>query len=361
RDMREDILNSLDKFEAGGLEENTGEHPGIPLPTQPIDMFRRFEVNVLVEHEPGSGAPVLFLELPTYRNLVGRIEHEARFGMLTTDFMQLKAGALHRASGGFLIIRMLDLMQQPFAWESLKRALSTGQVMIEDAQSSGMSVMATQTLEPDPIPLDVTVVLVGSAELYYALYSIEDDFRDLFRVKSDFGEFMKRDDASEQYYASFIATRCHEDNLPHFAKDAVGRIVEYGSWLVSDQRRLSTQFGLIAPLVTEAAFFARHNGHDRVTAADVNEAIRERDYRNNEPEELAQEHIADGMIYIDVTGEVSGQVNGLVVMTMGDHTFGMPTRITARVYMGREGIVQIDRETEMTGNIHDKGVLTLEG
>jgi len=355
--VRDAVLEDLEDFEAISTEGDDAMQQALAQAAR----FRRFEVNTLVEHTPDSGAPVVFLDLPTYRNLVGRIEHEVQFGVLSTDFTLLRGGALHQANGGFLIMRALDILQQPFAWDALKRALNTEQIMIEDAHSSGMSVMATKTPEPDAVPLQVTVVLVGGQSLYYQLHAIEPDFPDLFRVKADFGETMRRTPEAEQHYATFVATRCHEEKLPPFKADAVARIVEYGSWLVADQQRLSTQFGLLAPLVREAAFFGQREGHKKISAADVQKAIDERTYRNNELEELAQDDISDGIIFIDLDGAVVGQINGLVVMAVGDHSFGLPSRITARVYMGRDGIVQIDRETQMTGSIHDKGVMILQG
>lgn len=358
-DLREDILSSLDMFENPDEEEQPD--PSNPMAQIKVDRFQRYKVNVLVEHKPNSGAPVIYLDLPSYQNLIGRIEHEVRFGVMTTDFTQIKAGALHRANGGFLIMRAKDILVKPFAWEALKRALNTRQVVIGDADFSSMTVMTTQTLEPEPIPLQIKVILVGSQSLYYDLYEIEEDFRDLFRVKADFGDAMLRNGQGEAHYASFIANRCEEENLPHFSAEAVARVVEYGSWLISDQRRLSTDFGQIAPLIREAAFYARREKHRLVTKEDVQNAINERTYRNNEIEELSQERIADGTIFIDLDGEVIGQVNGLVVISVGDHTFGLPSRITARVYMGRDNVVQIDRESEMTGPIHDKGMLTLLG
>lgn len=358
-DLREDILSSLDIFENGDEEEQPD--PSNPMAQVKIDRFQRYKVNVLVEHKPNSGASVIYLDLPSYQNLIGRIDHEVRFGLMTTDFTQIKAGGLHRANGGFLILRAKDILVKPFAWEALKRALNTRQVVIGDADFSSMTVMTTQTLEPEPIPLQVKVILVGSQPLYYDLYEIEEDFRDLFRVKADFGDAMLRNQEGEAHYASFIANRCNEEGLPHFSAEAVARVIEYGSWLISDQRRLSTDFGQIAPLIREAAFYARRKKHPLVTREDVQDAINERTYRNNEIEELSQERIADGTIFIDLEGEVIGQVNGLVVISVGDHTFGLPSRITARVYMGRDNVVQIDRESEMTGPIHDKGVLTLLG
>lgn len=357
-DLRDDLLDVLDEFHTEASSAETEQAKG---QQRAPDFKRRYSVNVLVERTPNSGAPVILLDLPTYQNLVGRIEHEVRFGMLSTDFTLIKSGALHRANGGFLIIRALDILRQPFAWEALKRALTSHKVRIEDADSAGMSVMATRQLEPEPIPIELKVVLVGDPQLYYALYSLEESFPDLFRVKADFVDMMERTPENEAHYADFIATRCKEEGLRHFSAEAVARVVDYGSWLVSDQERLSTQFGLIVPLIYESVFFAKRSGHEIVTATDIEQAIAARTYRSNQVEELSQEHIERGTMYIDVTGEVVGQINGLVVVTLGDHTFGLPSRLTARVYMGRGAVVQIDRESKLTGPIHDKGVLILQG
>jgi lon-related putative ATP-dependent protease len=260
-----------------------------------------------------------------------------------------------------MILRVRDILQHPFAWEALKRALNSRQVVIEDPDSRGMTVMATQQLEPEPIPIKVKVVLVGSPDLYYLLHGVEESFPDLFRVKADFVDAMDRTPENETHYAEFIATRCRSEGLRHFNAQAVARVIDYGSWLISDQEKLSTQFGQIAPLIYESAFFAKRNQHELVMADDVEQAIAARTYRNNQIEELSLERITRGMIFIDVTGEVVGQVNGLVVITMGDHIFGLPSRLTARVFMGRKDVVQIDRESNLTGPIHDKGVLILQG
>jgi predicted ATP-dependent protease len=360
--VRDDILEELEHFEA--IQDHD-----IPQSSNPLaaahqsteDFMKRYAVNVFVEHEPDAGAPVIVLDLPTYQNLIGRIEHEAKFGVLTTDFTQIISGALHRANGGFLILRAADFLAQPFAWEALKRTLNNGNVMIEDMQARGMSVMATQQLEPEPIPINVKVVMVGSPELYYLLYNSEEDFKDLFRVKADFNDMMERDHDRENDYAAFIANLCHDNDMLHFDASAVGRIVDYGSWLISDQRKLSTTFGQITPIIYESVYFAGKNSHAVVTAADVDQALTAREYRNNEAEENSKERITDGTILLDVEGSVVGQINGLVVITLGDHTFGLPARLTARVFMGRKDVVQIDREIAMTGPIHDKGVLILQG
>jgi predicted ATP-dependent protease len=233
--------------------------------------------------------------------------------------------------------------------------------MIEDPDLRSATVRTTQQLEPEPIPLDIKVVLVGSAELYYLLYQHDENFRELFRVKADFAYMMDRTSENEAHYAEFIATRCHLENLPHFDVDAVRRVVDYGSWMVSDQDKLSTQFGQLTPLIYESAFYARRNGHETVLSADVEQALAAHTYRSDQLEELSQERIERGTIFIDVDGAVVGQVNGLVVIQQGDHTFGLPSRLTARVYMGRKDVLQIDRESKMTGPIHDKGVLILQG
>lgn len=353
--VRQGILDKLEDFFA-----SEDAPPAESLP--PSDPFRRYGVNVVVERKPAEGAPVIYVDLPSYRNLVGRVEHDARMGVLFTDFMNIHSGALQKADGGYLILRAEDILRQPFAWEALKRTLNSGQVTIEDEHSDGgATVMVTQSLEPEPIPVRLTVVLIGNPDLYYNLYSVDEDFQTLFRVKADFGEYMPRNQDSERYYATFIATCCEEDGLLPFTREAVGRVVEYGSWLVEDQRRLSTQFGNIAPLLKEADYFARLAKKDLVDVEALNTALAERDYRDSEVEEDAQERIMDGSIFLDIAGDVVGQVNGLVVLSLGDHTFGLPSRVTARVFLGRDGVVQIDRETNLTGPIHDKGVLTLQG
>lgn len=356
RDLRADLLENLDEF----LEEDGPDDDNRP-PRERIDFKRRYSVNVLVTHTPGSGAPVVTLDLPTYRNLVGRIEQEVLSGMMSTDFTLIKAGALHRANGGFLIVRAEDLLNQGHSWEALIRAMLSKQIVMEDPGSGNNGIMTTRHIDPLPVPLSVKVVLLGSSWTYYWLHNSDENFPDLFRVKADFADEMPRTPENERNYAEFVAARCHEARLPHFNREAVGRIVEYGSWLISDQERLSVQFGQIVPLLHESVFFARRADRSVVTAEDVEQAISARTYRSNELEELSQDSIARGEIFIDVQGEVVGQINALVVINLGDHEFGLPSRLTAQVYMGREAVVQIDRESRMTGPIHDKGVMILQG
>lgn len=360
--VREDILSNLGDFTVDGDDE---EQPGPMQPSLPMrdeDKFRRYAVNLVVSHAKTEGSPVVLLEIPTYQNLVGRIEGEVRMGALNTDFSGIKPGALHRANGGYLIIRVRDLLAQPFAWEGLKHALSSGEIRIEDtAQRTGVGVLVPQTIDPEPIPLDVKVILLGSPTLYYMLYSTDEAFSDLFKVKSDFSIHMPRNSENEERYAMFIATRCREEALPHFDRSAVACVVMYGSRLAQDQTRLSTLFGHLADLIREAAYWAQQYGAEVVSGGHVERAIRERRYRSDLFEELTMDRIREGTIFIDTEGEVVGQVNGLSVIGLGDHLFGQPNRITARVYMGREGVVNIEREVAMSGPIHNKGVMTLRG
>jgi predicted ATP-dependent protease len=357
--VQADLLSHLEKFPyfAQGAQAEDPE----ALKAEAEEFFRRYQVNLFVEHQAGAGAPVEFLDFPSYRNLVGRIEHETRYGMLSTDFTLLRSGALHRANGGYLIMRAPDLLGQPLSWAALKRALNTKQVIIEDSYSAGSTVFSTPSVEAQPIPLQLTVVLVGQQMLYYALYEMDDDFRDLFRVKADFGDTMPRNTTGEQQYARFAATRCAQEAYRPFSQAAIGQLVEYGVWLAEEQNKLSTNFSEIDSLMREANFYAGRRGQAQVEAQDVREAIRERDFRNNEIEELSIERILDGSVMLDTDGELVGQINGLVVLSLGDHTFGLPARLTARVFMGRDGINHADKESEMTGNIHDKGVRILEG
>ena len=365
-EVRSDILSSLDNFKSSdkdGGRQDSARPPG--LDAQPIDSgehFLRYQVNLIVDHSDSNGPPVVLLDLPTYQNLIGRIEAEVRFGAMTTNFSMIKGGALHQANGGYLVVRANDVLSQPFAWEGLKRALGSGEIRIEEPESrSGAAVMRPQTPEPEPIPLSVKVVLMGNSELYYLLHDVDEDFRELFKVKADFTGTMERNHDNEHFYALFVAGRCNEDVLPHFSPDGVGKVVEFGSWLAGEQNKLSTRFGEIADLVHEAAYWARDEGKDVVSAEDVARAVEERVYRSNLIEERMQERIQEGKVFIDLDGEVVGQINGLAVLSLGDYVFGQPSRVTARTYIGTEGVINIDREVEMTGPIHNKGLMILHG
>ncbi len=332
----------------------------LPLRHWEESPLARYTVNVIVDNRKCQGAPVVYEPNPTVANLVGKQEYKVRFGALVTDFTMLRGGALHQANGGYLVLNVTDVLRQPFAWDVLKRALKTGQLVIEDIPQQ-FGLLPTAGLRPEPIPLDVKVILIGEPAHYYLLYALDEDFPELFKVRADFAPDMPWTQENMEQVARFIHTLCEEESLPHFGVDAVSELVTYAGRLAGSQKKLSARFGLLADIIREAAFWAQRAGHDVVTAKDVRQAIEERMYRSRMLEERVQELILDNVIYIDTEGNAIGQVNGLSVVTLGDYTFGRPNRITARVALGQAGVINIEREAKLSGRIHDKGVLILSG
>lgn len=328
--------------------------------TGAMPIMERYRVNLLVNQGALDRAPVVFESNPTIEALTGEVEHQTQMGALVTDFTMIKAGALHRANGGYLILEALQLLQRPYAWDALKRALKNQQIRIESLRDQ-FRFISTVSLEPQAIPLQVKVVLIGSPLLYYLLYEYDEDFRKLFKVKADFDNVMERKAATERQYAGFVCEICNREGLPHLTPKAVAKIVEHGSRLAGDQRKLSTNFSDLSAVIREAGYWAGRNGHTTVSARDVATALEQQVYRSSRIEERIREMIADGTIMVDVDGEVVGQINGAAVIQLGDYMMGKPSRITCRTYLGRAGIVNIDREAKLTGPIHDKGVLTLTG
>lgn len=324
------------------------------------DRLSRYRVNVLIGNGAGEGAPVVLERNPTYYNLVGRIDYRPAFGTMVTDFHQIKAGALHRANGGFLVLDALEVLRNPFAWDALERALLTRAARVENLGEQ-LSAIPTATLRPEPVPLDLKVVLIGPAEVYQLLHALDEDFRELFKVKVEFAPEMDWSDEHVGNYAAFVARRVRDEGLSPFDRTAVARLVEHGARLRDHQRKLSTRLLEVADVVTEASFWAGKAGRELVSAADVDRAIAERERRSNLVEELVRERIVDGTIMIDVDGERVGQVNGLAVIDLGDHAFGKPSRVTARVSLGRGTVQSIEREIELSGPIHSKGFLILSG
>lgn len=347
-EVHQDVLNQIDDF-APQLDSQ-----------EDIDL-RRYEVNLVVDNGRSQGAPVVTEQNPTVMNLFGRLEYEMEAGAVFTHFTNIKCGSLHEANGGYLILHANDFLEQPLAWEALKRALRTQELRIQPNATMDESRVLAKSLAPEPIPLNVKIILTGSPAIYYALYEQDEDFASLFKVRADFDSSMPLDDDHITEYASFVATRCHEEKLLHFDKTAVAKIIEYGSRLVSQQNKLSTRFGEISDLIREASYWAGVNGRSTTTANDVQQALNERIYRSNRIQEVVQEEIEDGSIFITCEGHIVGQVNGLSVVQVGDYAFGQPGRITARTFMGEGGVVHIERETDMSGPIHEKGVLTLTG
>jgi lon-related putative ATP-dependent protease len=352
------------KGKASPAQEGGAEEQGDPVPAwlrpargSPYDLYR---LNVIVDNHGLQGAPVVLETNPTYVNLIGRVEMRAEFGTLVTDYQEIRAGALHRANGGYLLLDARVLLRQPLAWEALKQALRNRRVRIEEVGRQ-LGLLATTTLSPEPIPLDVKVVLIGDPLTYYMLYEYDEQFEKLFKVRADFAMEMDWTPENEDQVIRFIHRQCNEEGLPHFDMSAVAKVVEYSARLVEDQRKLTTRFAHVSDIVSEAAFWAQRAGHSLVIADDVTKAIDERVFRSNQYEERVREMITDGTIMVDTAGAVIGQVNGLAVVTLGDYEFGKPTRITARTFQGRSGVVNIEREAKLSGRIHDKGVLILSG
>jgi lon-related putative ATP-dependent protease len=359
-DIERDVPENVSDFRPAEGEEG-GPPPVAQLQaTQRDQRLARYGVNVVVDHGDEEHAPVVVERNPTYYNLIGRVDYRASFGAVETDYRQIRAGALHRANGGFLVLHALDVQRQPFAWEALKQALLAREVQIENLAEQS-SPIPTATLRPEPVPLDVKVVLIGPPPLYHLLYELDEDFRDVFKVKADFAPDMDWTDEHVSNYASFVSRCVQTDGLHHFDRSAIARIVEHGSRLLDHQHKLSTRLRDIADVVSEASFWAGRAGRDVVGAEDVDRAVAKREYRSNLPEERVHELIGEGTIAIDTTGARTAQVNGLSIASLGDHRFGRPTRVTARVSVGAGAVESIEREIELSGPIHSKGFLTLAG
>jgi lon-related putative ATP-dependent protease len=315
---------------------------------------------VLVDHSDTEGAPVVYEDNPTYQNLIGRVEHMARMGALLTDFQLIKPGALHRASGGYLILDARKVLTQPYAWEALKRVLQAGQIRIESVGQM-LSLISTVSLEPEPIPLDVKIALFGERMLYYLLWQLDPDFAELFKVEADFETEMDRTDSNQKLYAQLIATLVQKKDLRPFDRSAVVRVIERSARLAGDREKLTMRTRNIIDLLEEADYWAGENGNGTVTDGDVQQAIEAQIHRADRVRERVQEAILRDTFLIDTQGEVVGQINGLSVLQLGNFAFGRPTRITARTRLGKGQVLDIEREVELGGPIHSKGVLILSG
>jgi lon-related putative ATP-dependent protease len=358
--LQRDLPEHLDDFR--GSEGEAQQQVLLSLlPGRPREEhLARYRVNVLVDNDASEGAPVIVERNPTYHNLIGRIDYRATFGALVTDFRQIKPGALQRANGGFLVLQALDILAAPFAWEALKRSLISSEVTIENLGEQ-YSTLPTERLQPEPIPLDVKVILLGPPEVYALLYRLDPDFQELFKVKADFAPDMDWDEEHQGLYVAFISRRVRDEGLHHFDREAVARVIEHGARLREDQRKLSSRLRDIADVVSEANYWAGKAGHDLVQVADVEQAIARRKYRSNLIEERVGEMIDNGTIMIDTTGARGAQVNGVAVIDLGGYAFGMPSRISARVSPGRGSVQSIEREIKLSGPIHSKGFMILSG
>jgi len=353
---KEDFISHVEDFletKKGSDEENEGPPP-------PSDPFTRYQVNLLVDNSHQQGAPVVYDPNPTYYNLFGRIEKQARYGMLVTDFTHIQAGSLLKANGGYLLLEIDTLLRQPLVWEALKQALRNGWIQIEDLdQQLGFSSISA--LKCGPIPLDVKVILLGRSEYFHFLQETDDVFNKTFKVRADFDYEVKRKPENEHLFARFVARVCRENKLPSFRADAVAEIVNYAARLAEDQQKLSLRFGLFVNLIHEAAYWARQNKHRLVRREDVQRALAERRFRLSLFEEKVWEQIQKETLLIDVTGEKVGQINGLAVYSLGEYHFGKPARVTATTYMGRKGIISVERQAGLSGPTYDKGNYIIRG
>ena len=352
-----DIVENADAF----LSAPTEAHQMPPLRRMPSvmrDRFRRYSVNVLVDHAHQVGAPVIYEDNPTMPNLVGRVENLAEMGALITDFTLIKAGALHRANGGYLMLDAIKLLTQPFAYEALKRALRARSITIE-SPGQAFSLVLTVTVEPQPVPLDVKIVIVGTREIYYLLGALDPEFNDLFKVAADFDDDMPRDGDAVFALAQLIATIGRREGLRTFDRGAVARLIEHAGRIADDNQKLTTRFGDIADVMREGDYWAEKAGLEVIGESEIEKAIRQQIYRADRVREKSLEFINNGIVLIDTAGSKVGQINGLSVLSLPKFSFGKPSRITARVRLGRGEVIDIERRVELGGPIHSKGVLIL--
>jgi lon-related putative ATP-dependent protease len=355
---KKDILERIDEFRPN--EEPAIKLPGIKFGSNERPNFERYKINLLLDNHEQQGAPVIYEANPTYFNLFGRIDHLIEMGNAVTNFTMIKAGALHRANGGYLILDCRELLLSPFSYDALKRAIRNREIKIEDVTEQ-YRFIATVSLKPEAVPLNCKIIIIGTPELYYLLHHYDPDFRKFFKTKAEFDGRMDNSQENARQYASFVAAKCSEETLLPFAADGVARIVEYSVRLIADKKRLSSRFLDIADLIREASFFAGRDTAASVARKHVDLAGEARIYRSNQLEQRIQELIDEGTLLIDTTEAVVGQANGLSVYQLADYAFGRPSRVTVRTYLGRSGVINIEREVKLSGPIHDKGVLILTG
>lgn len=355
-DLKKDIIKNYEMFL--GKDEDMTVETLLFQGGKREEFFKRYSVNLFIDNRNRSGAPVIREMNPTYYNLFGKIEYYNEMGVAKTDHTRIKPGSFHEANGGYIIIQAKDILQNKLAWDGLKRALNSEELKIENVVLSNLT---TETLSPEPIPLDLKVIIIGDYLTYHLLYAYDDDFRKLFRIRADFDIEMERNEENILKTAGFVAFQCKEENLLPFDRGALGAIVDVSSRIADERNKLTARFSKLVEIIFEADGWARSQGKSIVTREDVEKAIRKKEYRNNSYEEKLLELIEKGTIIIDTEGERVGEINGLSVIDLGQYAFGRPVKITANTYFGKEGIINIEKEAEQSGNIHDKGVLILSG
>ena len=356
-EVRSHVLNNLDDFKE--VPPVSFAMPFMPAPRE-RDPYLEYDINIVVDNAQTNGAPILVESAPTYLNLFGTIERVVdRFGRVVTNFTRIKSGSFLRAHGGYLIFSLDDAITEPAVWKVLKRTLRSGRIEMETYEP--FALFSASGLKPEPVKVNTKVIVVGSAFLYHLLYAWDEDFHEMFKIRADFNPVMRRDQEHQLAYGQWVGNLCNEEGLPHFDPSGIERLIEFGARQAGDREKVLASYASIADLVREAAFWARKEDRQLVSARHVGKALDNRVFRSNRIEEDIRELIANGTILVDVTGKKVGQVNGLSVMDIGGYAFGRPSRVTASVGMGQAGIINIERESRLSGSIHDKGMLILAG
>ena len=356
REVQENIVENLEAFRGSRIIEKDSAQEAVLRELA----FRVYDVNVIVDNSSLKGAPIIMEQNPTFDNLLGRIEKEGQFGSLTTDFTLIRGGSLHRANGGFIMVRAEQLLRDLNVYEGLKRSLKNREVRIEDViERAGYANM--RTIKPRPIPLNVKVVLIGDSSTYQVLFAYDPEFRELFKVKADFDYTMAKTEDNLHNYIGFLSGLVRKEKLHHLDASAIARLIEHGCKLADDQDKLTTQFGSIADVVREADFYALQSNSKHITADHIETAIDAKVYRSNLGQEKLRDYIQKNVILISTEGAAVGQINGLSVIDVGDFEFGTPSRITVAVGVGKEGVIDVQREVNMGGPIHGKGVMIISG
>ena len=353
--FRKDIIKNINKFTSE--EPKTTEGQPKVIETNPWDNYR---VNLFVDNSNAEGAPVVMDSNYSFSNIFGRLEYENHYGILRTDFTMIRPGLLHKANGGYIIFQANDLLTNPIAYDNLKKVLRNKELGIDNSIDQKTS-MVMVSLKPEPIPLDLKVIIIGNENVYQTLLSVDSDFRKLFKIKVEFEDDAVLNTQNLKDLARFVHGYCEDDELPHLDKFAVARLAEYSTRLSNSQNRISTRFGELSQVIAEAATWARLSKSKVVTKEYIDKALEERKNRLKKYDEKYTEMIREGTLLIDTEGEKIGQINGLTVMSIGEYSFGKPVRITVNTYTGKKGIIDIEREVELSGSSHSKGILILNG
>ena len=358
-DVKHNILNNIPSFLEDNNNNNQNNNQQNPMNKKP-DPCLNYRVNLFVDNSNQEGAPVIMDSNYSYHNIFGKLEYENYYGSLKTDYTMLQPGLLHKANGGYIIFQAKDLLSNGLCYEALKKALRIKELGIENSADQRSS-MVMVSLKPEPIPIDVKVILIGNSEIYHSLLAIDSDFRKLFKIKDEFEDDAPINEENVNKLARFVHGFCEQENLPHLDKSAMARIVEYSSRIAGDNTKLSTRFNDLSQIIGEAATWARLDKAKIVTDKYIIKALEERNERVKKYDSKYIEMIKENSLLIDTSGSKVGELNGLTVMTIGDYTFGKPAKITVNTYTGKAGIVNIEREVELSGSSHSKGVLILSG